>query len=180
VTSGVAEPLDPRRKWLVITIATILLVPAFWALLAGLVADAVDTAEEPAAPGALALGLAILPFVFMTLAFGSGHRRAPGAVLKAMGLCLVVGLTVSALAMDGVTGIIAGVGAGGVVALRADEDHSRRYRILAVVAATLYTFVLVRTVGAMALLPAPVLPLTGIGVADHLSERAADRAAGKG
>ena len=38
-----------------------------------------------------------------------------------MGLCLLVGIPVSALAGDAVSGIVAGVGAGGIAALRADE-----------------------------------------------------------
>jgi uncharacterized membrane protein len=170
-----AEPLAPRRKWLAITLATLLLVPGFWALLAGLVAEASEVEGGPDPAAAVALGIAIVPFVFVVLAFGSSHPRAPGAVLKAMGLTLLVGLPVMGLAADAVTGIIAGVGAGGAVALRADEGHSYRARAIAVLAATLYTFVLVRTVGAMALLPAPVLPFTGIGVADHISERRAER-----
>jgi len=173
------EPLPPRRKWLVITLATLLLVPAYWSLLAGLVveaaADPATTGPNPAA--ALALGLALVPFVFVVLAFGSGRSRAPGAVLRAMGLALLVGIPVSALAGDAVTGIVAGVGAGAVVALRADEGHSLGRRTWAVVLASLYTFALVRTAGAAALLPAPIFPLTGIGVADHLSEWRRERAA---
>jgi hypothetical protein len=172
-------PLSPQQKWKAITLATLLLVPAYWALLAGLVAEAVDDpkarAGEPNTAAALALGLAIIPFVFVVLAFVSGHPRAPGAVVKAMGLALLVGIPVSALAGDAVTGIVAGVGAGGIVALRMDVDHNWRARAVAVAAATLYTFVLVRTAGAMALLAAPVLPLTGIGVADHLAERRAEK-----
>jgi hypothetical protein len=78
---------------------------------------------------------------------------------------------VSALAADAVTGIVAGVGAGGVVALRADVDHNWRARALAVVFAVVYVFVLVRMASALALLPAPIFPFTAIGVADHLSER---------
>jgi len=83
---------------------------------------------------------------------------------------------VSALAGDAVSGIVAGVGAGGIVALRMDVDHTWKARAIAVALATLYAFVLVRSAGAMALLAAPVLPLTGIGVADHLAERRAVRA----
>jgi len=173
--AGVA-PLDPKRKWQTITLATLLLVPAFWAILAGFVAEASDRPEgAPNTVAAVALGLALIPFVFIVLAFMSGHARAPGAVLKAMGLALLVGVPVSAIAADAVTGIIAGVGAGGVVALRADAAHNWRARAWAVVVAAMYTFVLVRTVGALALLPAPIFPLTGIGIADHLSERRQDR-----
>jgi hypothetical protein len=174
VSTAGSEPLTPQRKWLAITLATIVLLPAHWSILAGIVAGAAENkADAPDAGAALLVGLAIVPFVFIVLAFASSHPRWPTAVLKAMGLALLVGVPVSAIAGDAVTGIVAGVGAGGVVALRSDPGHNWRARAIAVVAATLYTFVLVRTVGALALLPAPIFPFTGIGVADHLSERRA-------
>jgi hypothetical protein len=171
------QPLSPQRKWRAITIATLVLVPGFWAMLAGLVAAAADEGEEGIAnPGAaIAFGLALIPFVFIALAFLSEHPAAPGAVVKAMGLSLLTGIMVSALAADGVTGIVAGVGAGGVVALRSDEPHNWRARAVGVVVATLYTFVLARTAGAIVLLPAPIFPFTAIGIADHLAERRWER-----
>jgi hypothetical protein len=175
-----AEPLSPRRKWQTITVATLALVPGYWGLLAGLVAMASDddgsSAVAPNPAAALALGLAVVPFVYVVLAFMSGHPRAPGAVLRAMGLSLLVGITVSALTADAVTGIVAGVGAGGIVALRMDGPHNWQARALAVLGAALYTFVLARTAGALVLLPAPVFPFTAIGFADHLSERRAAQA----
>lgn len=166
-TSGGAEPLAQKRRWQAITVATLLLLPAFWSLLAGLVAAASangTAAPDPAA--ALALGLALIPFVFIGLAFMSGSMPLPGAVLRSMGLALLVGIPVSALAADAVTGIVAGIGAGGAIALRRDEGFGRA-RACAVLVATVYVFVLVRTVGPIALLPAPIFPLTGIGLADE-------------
>jgi hypothetical protein len=169
---GGAEPLSPQRKWRAITLATVLLVPAFWSLLAGLVASSANQPEAAPDPGAaLALGIALIPFVFIVLSFLSQHQRAAGAVLKAMGLTLLVGIPVSALAGDGVTGIVAGIGAGGIVALRSEAEYSWKLRAAAVLVATVYTFVLVRVGGPLALLPAPILPFTGIGVADHIAER---------
>jgi hypothetical protein len=174
-----AEPLPPRRKWRAITLATLVLVPAHWALLAGLVAVTSDDASAPQPAPFIAFGLALVPFVFLVLAFLSEHPRAPAAVLKAMVLFLLVGIPVSALAADAVTGLVAAVGAGGVVALRADEGSSVRARALAVFAVTVYVFVLLRTVGDLALLLAPALPFASIGVADHLSERRAERRAAR-
>jgi hypothetical protein len=163
--------LAPQRKWRAITFATLLLAPAMWSLLAGLVAVAADDgAEAPAAGAAIALGLSLIPFVFIVLAFASEHPRAPGAVVRAMGLCLLVGIPVSALAADAVTGIVAGVGAGGIVALRADQAHDWRTRAGAVAVAAVYTFVLARAAGAVVLIAAPVFPFTSLGLADHLSE----------
>jgi purine-cytosine permease-like protein len=169
------EPLSPKRKWQAITVATLLLVPAYWSLLAGIVSAASDKTDAPATGQSLALGLVVVPFVFIVLAMMSGHPRWPGAVLKAMGLALLIGILVSAIAGDAVTGIVAGVGAGGVVALRRDPDHNWRSRAIGVVVAALYTFVLVRTTSALVLLPAPIFPLTAIGIADHLSERRRER-----
>ncbi len=173
-----AQPLSPRRKWQTITVATLLLVPAYWSLLAALVAladdDSSSSSGAPNPAAALAFGLAIVPFVFVVLAFMSGHPRAPGAVLRAMGLSLLVGVMVSAFAGDAVTGIVAGIGAGGICALRMDGPHNWRARALAVLAASAYTLVLARIAGPLVLLPAPIFPLTAIGFADHLSERRAE------
>ena len=167
------EPLSPQRKWRAITFATLVLVPAFWSLLVGLVAGASDDGSGVNVAAAVALGMALVPFVFVVLAFASEHPRAPAAVVKAMWVSLAVGIPASAVAADAVTGIVAGVGAGGVVALRADAAHNWRHRAIGVAVAAVYAFVLVRTIGAVALLPAPVFPFTAIGIADHLSERRA-------
>ena len=170
------QPVTPDKKWRAIVITTIVLVPAFWSILAGLVAVADDDSTggpQPAA--AIAFGLALLPFVFITGAFLSQHPRAPGAAARAMGLSLLVGIPVSALAGDAVTGLVAGVGAGGIVALRRDGTENWRARAIAVAFATAYIFVLVRVAGAIALLSAPVFPFTAIGVADNLAVRRATR-----
>ncbi len=164
-------PLPPERKWRAITFATLLLAPAVWSMLGGFVAFASEDASNDAAAGAaIAFGLALLPFVFIVLAFASEHPRASGAVVRAMGLCLLIGIPVSAIAADAVSGIVAGVGAGGIVALRADLPHDWRHRAVAVAVATAYTFVLARVAGGVVIVAAPVFPFTGIGLADHWSE----------
>jgi hypothetical protein len=147
------------------------LAPGVWSLLGGLVAVATEDGDGgPAAGPAIAFGLSVLPFAFVVLAFASEHPRAPGAVLRAMGLCLLVGIPISALAADAVTGIVAGVGAGGMAALRADPAHDWRVRAGAVAVAVAYTFVLARVAGPAVLVAAPVFPFTALGLADHLSE----------
>lgn len=174
------QPLSPQRKWRAITVATLVLVPAFWSMMAGLVALATDDRDvsDPAGlspAAAVAFGLAVIPFVFVVLAFMSEHPRPPAAVLRAMGWSLLVGLLVAGLVGDPVTAVVAGVGAGGVAAMRRDDDADNRPRIMAVVVASLYTLLLVQMVGGVALLPAPIFPFTAIGVADHLAERRRER-----
>jgi hypothetical protein len=149
------------------------LAPACWLILTGFVAGASDSPDAPNAGAALAAGLALIPFVFIVLAFTSEHPRAAGAVLKAMGLAILVGVLVSAAANDGITGLVAGTGAGGVVSLRMDADHELRLRVIALAMATVYTFVLVRVGGPIMLVPAPVFPFTAIGLADLFAERRA-------
>jgi hypothetical protein len=174
------EPLPPRRKWRAILLATLLLAPAYWSLLAGVVAIASDRSSAPSAGPFIAFGLALIPFVFIALAFLSEHPRAPGAAAWAMVLSLAVGIPVSAIAIDAVTGFVAGIGAGGIAALRSDLDRSWRARALAVLLATAWAFVTIRVVPEVVLLLAPILPFTSIGVADHLLEIRRDRRAAEG
>jgi hypothetical protein len=96
-----------------------------------------------------------------------------------MVLTVVVGVPVSALAADGVTGLVAGIGAGGIVALRADQDESWKARALAVAVTAAYVYLSVRVAGDVVLIVAPALPFSAIGVADHLSERRRLREAGR-
>lgn len=168
--------LSPRKKWRAITIATLLLVPSYWAVLAGLVALASDSPDAPPAGPFIAFGLALIPFVFIVLAFLSEHPRAPGAVLKGMGLALVVGLPVSAISADAVTGLVAAVGAGGIAALRADGADAWKARAIAVFAVSVYVYLMIRLAGDVTLLLAPTLPFTCLGVADHLVERRSEKA----
>ncbi len=107
-------PLSPQQKWKAITIGTIVLLPAFWGTLIGLVSVASDDANSGVAnPAAfIAFGLALVPFAFLALAFVSGHPSAPMATVKAMCLFLLIGIPVSAIAADAVTGLVAGCGRG--------------------------------------------------------------------
>ena len=174
---GGLEPLTPRRKWMAITVATVILAPAYWAMLIGLISFASDDSDlsDATASAALAFGLAVVPFVYIALAFLSGHPRAPGAVIKAMTLFLIVGIVVSAIAADAVSGVVAGAGAGGIVALRADLVHEWKHRAAAVAFATVYAFALARLLPAAVLTAGPAFPLTAIGMADFWSERRAER-----
>jgi hypothetical protein len=171
-----AEPLSPRKKWRAIALATLVVAPAFWSVLAGVVAVSSDDPQAPEGGTLIAFGLALVPFAFVVLAFLSEHPRAAGAVWRAMALSLLVGIPVSAAVPDAITGFVAGLGAGGAVALRADLLHRWQDRALGVTAATLLAFGLL-AVSNIALVIAPALPFTSVGVADHLAERRAERRA---
>ena len=170
------EPLPPRKKWRAITIATLVLLPAYLSIVVGLVAVASDRPDAPPAGPAIAFGLGLVPFVFIALALLSSHPRAPGAAVRAMGLALLVGIPVAALLPDAVTGLVAGIGAGGAAALRPEPDGSWRARALGVAAVSAYAAVMVRIVPDVTVLLAPTLPFTCLGVADHLRDQRRDRA----
>src|SRR5436190_20102189 len=166
-----AAPLSPQQKWRTIALATAVLAPAIWLLVGGLVAAAADDGPGAiVAAVAIVGGLSLLPFVFRVLAMGSEDPDPAGVVARAMGLCLLVGIPVSALAGDAVSGIVAGVGAGGIVALRLDDDHTWRARAASVALGTTYAFVLARVAGPVVVIVAPVFPFTGLGLADHWTE----------
>ncbi len=175
-----AVPLVPKRKWRAITLATLLLAPAFWSVLVGTVSAASNDANAPPAGPFIAFGLAVVPFVFVVLAFLSEHPRAAAAAVKAMVVALLVGIPVSAVAADAATGLVAGLGAGGIIALRSEIGLSWKARAIGVMAAAAYEFVLLRSVPGIALLMGPVLPFTSLGVADHIVEWRRDRRSSSG
>ena len=163
-----SEEPTARRKWLAITMATVVMTASYAALLGAIIASSADDGPEP---GPLfAFGLGLVPFVFIVLAFVSAHRRAPGAVLKAMGLSVLVAVLVSAVLQDAASGLVAGFGAGGVVTLRAEEVHSWRARAIAVLAATAYVSVLVYIFVEAALFAGAILPFLVLGIADWIVE----------
>ena len=144
------EPLTPQRKWRAITLATLVLVPAFWSMLAGFVAAASD--DEAGGPGSRPGDRARprahpvrvhRPRLHVRAPASTGRGREGDGASRSSS-----GSRSSAIAGDAVTGLVAGVGAGGIVALRADDDARRGGpALVALAAAAFYTFVLVRIGG---------------------------------
>jgi hypothetical protein len=167
---GGVEPLSPQKRWRAIILATLVIAPAVWSIIVGIVAAASDDLDAPAGGPLIAFGLALVPFAFLVLAFVSEHPRAPSAVLRAMALSLLVGIPIGAASPDAVTPLVAGLAAGGLAALRHDPMQSWKPRVIAAFAATVFVFLLL-IVSDLALVVAPALPFTSIGVADELAER---------
>ncbi len=135
-----------------------------------LLAFVAGTGEGTEVLGAtLGVGLGLIPMVFAVAAFGSGTSPALPAVLKATGLFALVAIPIAAY--DLVTGMVAGFGAGGVVALRLQEGRSRRPRVIAVALVALYTFALLRVSAAAAIFGGAVLPFIAITFADEFGAR---------
>ncbi|WP_052666401.1 hypothetical protein [Nitriliruptor alkaliphilus] len=171
-----SEPLSLRGRWLAIIAASALYQFSYWPLLAG------TAVADGAGAGLIALGLALVPLVFLTAAFGSRHPNAAGATLRAMGWFLVVGLPLGVLFVP-ILGAAVGVALGSAVALAPLETiATRRARYYAVAGVGVYLTVLVVLVPGFAIISAAVLPIAIHGVVDqtleerHLQrERAAPR-----
>ena len=156
------------RRWIVIALATVLMFLSFSSLLAGLTDEAAPDTNRTAA---FAFGLAAVPFVFVTLAFGSRHPRAPRAVLVSLALWIPVSLVVGLLSVG--LGISIGFGVAGMSSMRRDEPHSYRVRSMALGAGLIYTVVLAVMSAPVGLFAAGTVPLIAIGFGDQYAENRA-------
>jgi hypothetical protein len=158
-----ATPLTLRGRWLAITAASVVYQFPYWFVLAG-------TADpDGAGIGMLALGLGLVPGVFLVAAFATYAPHGAGATLKAMGWFLVVGLPLGVVVPF--VGIAVGVSLGAVAALAPPpEVETRRVRYLAVLGLLVYLFVLAVVAPGFAVISAAVLPLAIHGVVDQTIE----------
>jgi hypothetical protein len=160
------EALSSRGRWLAIVGASIVLQFSYWPTIFALTAAHGD---DPI-PGDLVLfGMAFVPLVFLVLAFASRNPRAPGSVLKAMGLFLLVGAPVALI--NPVVGLVAGFGAGGMVTLRRTElPRALRARAIALAGGCLYLLVLLVVVqlGDFAIVTGAAIPFSVLGIADEV------------
>lgn len=170
-----SEPITWRRKWTVVVGGTLLTMASMWSIIIAVAAAGSDSADAPDAASFAAFGLAVAPLVFVAVAFGSRNLHAAGMALAAMGLFLIVALPVGLI--DTATGLVAGFGVGGVVTLRAEPEHRRRGRLIAVALVTVYTLAVITVVPALGIALAPLLPLPAVAVADVFMEYRAEHSA---
>ena len=176
-TDDVKSQRLERHKWRAIAVGTTLMLVSYWAIVFAFVASEFENGPPPGP--ALAFGLALVPFVFLSVATISRQPEFGGATVAAMLLAVAIALPVSAIARDAVTGLVAGFGAGGVVALRREVDQSWQARSWAVVGVTTFTLVVLRLIPVLGLIAAPLITLPSIGAADlivdHRNEQAAEK-----
>lgn len=185
------ERTSTRRKWAAIGLGTLLLAGSFWAVLLAFQAWLGDLTSEELAEGAeaplttgVALGLAggfvLMVGGFTALALVSRRPRPLPMVALASALGAGMWLWLPFLVGEPVTPMVAGFAAGGIVALRAEPEHTLGRRALAAVLITAYLFLLLRLTPLVGAIVAPVLPLPAIAWADAVAERrAANRPAGE-
>lgn len=185
------ERISTRRKWAAVAAATLLLTGSCWAVLLAfrawlgdLTGEQLDAGVEvPLTTGVvlgLAGGFALMAAGFAALAVISRRPRRLRAVAFATLLGGMMWLWLPFLVGEPVTPMVAGFSAGGVVALRAEAEHTVGRRALAAVLITAYLFLLLRLTPLVGVVAAPLLPLPALAWADALAERrAAVRPAGE-
>jgi len=165
---GAAAPEDQnyKRAWFAIGLGTLLTLVSYSSLLVAIVSSQSDTPD--AATPAFAIGFAVVPLIYVLVAFVSGHRRAPAAVLKAMGVWLLLALPLGLV--NPVLGLSAGYGAGGVIALKRRSGDRWQTRSWAVALVSLYSFALLFVWPPLGVLSGGLLPLAASGLADYYTE----------
>lgn len=165
-----------KRSWLAIVSSTIVLMLSYGSLLVAIVATRSET--PGAAVPAFAVGFALVPFVFLTLAFVSGQENAATSVLKAMGLWLIVALPLGLF--NPVFGLCVGFGTGGVITLRRRDTDRWGWRLIAVLLVATYSLLMLFTLPALGLLSGGLLPLAALGLADFYTQHRAKPKAAAG
>jgi hypothetical protein len=178
------QRLSTRRKWAAIGAATVLLTGSFWVVLLAfrawvgdLTSEQLDAGVEAPLTAGVALslvgGFVLMAAAFAVLAVISRHPRRLRAVALATLLGGAMWLCLPIVVGEPVTPMVAGFAAGGVVALRAEPEHTIGRRALAAVLITAYIFLLLRFTPLAGVITASLVPLPAIAWADALAERRA-------
>lgn len=168
------EDQSYKRSWLAIGLGTVVQMISYGSLLVAIVATQSDTPD--AAGPAFAVGFALAPMVFVTVAFTSGRHKAPVAVLKAMGLWLVVALPLSLF--NPIFGLSVGFGLGGVLTLKERDTDRWQNRTVAVLLTGVYALLMLWIIPALGLLSGGLLPLAALGLMDYYTEHRAKSTSG--
>ncbi len=155
-----------------IGISTVILFLSYTMFIFGFAAASED--DTAFAGGLIGIATGLVPAVFGVLGAVSQRPRSIRNALLASLLWFAVGGPLAIL--DIPSGLVAGFGAGGVVALRRDPANTVVSRATAVAVCVVYVFVLGRIIPAAALMVGGVLPFLAIGAADSITDREAGAA----
>ena len=156
--------------WLAVSLATALMFFSYTLFMFGLAAASED--ETAFSGGLIGIALGLVPGVFLAAAGLSRHERAIRASFLATLLWLTITLPVAIF--DVPTGLVAGFGAGGIVALHHPGNHTALLRVGAVAVCVAYTFLVQRIVPAAGIMVGAITPFAAIALADALQENEAN------
>jgi len=170
------EDQSYKRSWLAIGISTVVVLISYSSLLVAIVSTRSDTPE--AAGPVFALGFALVPVVYVSVAFLSGRKNAPTSALRGMGIWLLVALPLGLF--NPVFGLCAGFGIGGVLTLKERDTDRWQARTIAVALAATYSLSMLFVIPAIGLIGGGLLPLTSLGFADYYTQNRAKSARKQG
>lgn len=125
--------------------------------------------ENAFAGGLLGIGLGLVPAVFAAAAWASQNPNTVRSVVFATLLFFAAFLLIGYFSLP--VALVAGYGAGGVVAFRLGPENSRRTRAIAVALSVIYTGALLTFSTALGLFAGAALPFLSIALADMYEER---------
>lgn len=163
-----SQKQDSRRpRWLAVLLATVIMLFSYGMILFAFVAGS----ESVFAGGVLGIGLGLVPVVFAACGFVSRGAHVLRRALLATGIWSVVAIPIGIVDLP--TGLVAGFGGGGIVSLDGGRHHLWQARVIAVVAAAVYTFALQLVSPEAGVFGGAPLPFLAIAVADIWAERRA-------
>ncbi|HXV71833.1 MAG TPA: hypothetical protein VEB69_10570 [Acidimicrobiia bacterium] len=156
-----------RRRWLAVSLATIMMIASFVVFVYSLAAASGN--ENAYAGGLLGIGLGLVPAVFAVAAWASQNPNTIKSTVFATLLWFAAFLLFGYFSLP--VALVAGYGAGGVVAFRLHPDNSRRTRAIAVALCVVYTGALLTFSTTLGLFAGAALPFLAIVLADLYEER---------
>jgi hypothetical protein len=167
VSEDKQERSNLRRRWLAVLLATVLMIGSFVLFVYSLAAASGN--ENAFAGGLLGIGLGLVPAVFAVAAWASQNPNTVRSVVFATLLFFAAFLLIGYFSLP--VALVAGYGAGGVVAFRLAPENSRRTRAIAVALCVIYTGALLTFSTALGLFAGAALPFLSIALADTYEER---------
>lgn len=128
--------------------------------------------ETVFAGGLFGVALGLVPGAFAVAAFVSMHPRTLTATLAACATWVAVTAPIAIASVP--VGLVAGFGAGAVIAFRLGPEHTRRSRVVAVLLALVYAIAVQAMFPAVGLFAAAPLPFLAVALADTYKERFAE------
>jgi hypothetical protein len=152
------------QRWMWIGIASAVQMVAALSLIAAAELATTDAGRDAAV--ASAVGLILVPVVFLIAAFGTGRTDPGFAVFKALGVFIAV--TLAGGLVTPVIGIGLAFAFGGMLVISPDGEFVTRARFIAVGILALYLLVLLVVSPPAAIFGVAVLPLFSVALADTM------------
>jgi hypothetical protein len=170
------EPLDTRRKWVSVAVATIPVIASFWLIVIAIIAADPDTDLNVPPLALLIPGVLLVPVAFYVLARMSGQSNRVQATLNGTFFGGSIALWLPLAVGEPVSPLVAGFGIGAVASLRRHPSSTTTARVVAVLVATVYMLAMVRVLPPLSLAVAPLLSFPAVAVADGFTARRAEDA----